>query len=139
MNALNSSNNHLPPHVRILFGPIVIGCVQRTAGSFVFWNYADPLTSFYSSCVRCSTRRCCLCTVQFKMNYYMCTLYTKLPSIIYNYYLFRCKICDQELLFEYGTVLDHVRGRHKISFPNYRDKHHGFSDRPPRPLDPPKR
>ena len=25
--------------------PMVIGCILRTAGSFIIWNYADPLTS----------------------------------------------------------------------------------------------
>ena len=27
------------------FSPMVIGCVLRTAGSSIIWNYADPLTS----------------------------------------------------------------------------------------------
>ena len=31
------------------FWPMVIGCVLRTAGSSINWNYADPLTSFVYS------------------------------------------------------------------------------------------
>ena len=27
------------------FWPFVIGCVLRTAGSYIIWNNADPLTS----------------------------------------------------------------------------------------------
>ena len=27
------------------FWPLVLGCVLRTAGSSIIWNYADPLTS----------------------------------------------------------------------------------------------
>ena len=48
------------------FGLLVLGCVQRTAGNSIIWNYADPLTSlellnYYLTLAMSSGRFCILC------------------------------------------------------------------------------
>ena len=64
----------------------------------------------------------------FELWYFSFALNWKKPMFRLKLYLFRCKVCSSELIFNREDVTGHLKRAHSLSYGQYKSFFNGFSD-----------